>query len=62
MDKDITAHSKTRDELLEEEHNRYLQQVTESGIPVWMLDYYSQAYLPAPDAVCDDLKVNEETR
>lgn len=62
MAQDIIAPKPTRDELLEAEHNRYLQQVTESGIPVWMLDYYGQAYLPAPDTVCDDLKVNEDNR
>ena len=62
MAQDIIAPKPTRDELLEAEHNHYLQQVTESGVPIWMLDYYGQQYMMDPDCVCDDLKVNEDNR
>ena len=51
MAQDIIAPKPTRDELLEAEHYRYLQQVTESGVPIWMLDYYGQQYMMDPDCV-----------
>ena len=53
MAQDIIAPKPTRDDL---------QQVTESGVPIWMLDYYGQQYMIDPDCVCDDLKVNEDNR
>ena len=30
----------SQDEILAEEHDRYIQLVTESGIPLWILETY----------------------
>lgn len=35
-----TSRELSRDELLEQEHERYLRQVSESGIPLWVIDMY----------------------
>ena len=35
--------SQTLDDYLEEQHNAYLEMVTESGIPLWVADMYWHA-------------------
>ena len=34
---------KSNDELLEDAHNDYINQVTESGLPLWVADMYSHS-------------------
>lgn len=63
MVQDITAPKKSNEDYIEEEHYRYLQMVSESGVPLWVLDLYSQA--PAcslPLQVTNDLRENDEDK
>jgi len=36
--KQVISNQDLRDEVLCEEHDKYLNQVTESGMPIWMWD------------------------
>lgn len=42
-----------KDEQLEEQHNQYIQMVTESGLPLWMADLYGGS-ADIPDGVFND--------
>jgi len=53
MSDSLTNHKKPKsnDELLEEAHNAYLEEVTESGIPLWICDLYGHSpysFIPLP--------------
>ena len=43
----------SKDEQLEEQHNEYIQMVTESGLPLWMADLYGGSE-DIPDGVFND--------
>ena len=39
----MTQIGTTQDNLLEQMHNEYLSKVTETGMPIWYLDLYSDS-------------------
>ncbi len=40
---------KSREEILQEEHDRFMQEVEDSGLPSYMIDYYGMPALPLTD-------------
>lgn len=44
----------TNDDMLEEQHHRYLQEVTDSGLPLWMAEMYGYNPCHIPETVVDD--------
>lgn len=32
--------SKSQDDILQQEHEEYIKLINESGVPLWILDYY----------------------
>ena len=41
----MTRIGTTQDDLLEQMHNEYLSKVTETGMPIWYLEQYSDSYM-----------------
>lgn len=35
--------TRSADDALIEEHERYMKEVSESGMPLWLLDYYARS-------------------
>lgn len=35
--------TRSAEDALVEEHERYMKEVSESGMPLWMLDYYAKS-------------------
>lgn len=44
--KNIQIDQMNQDELLEYQHNSYINQVAESGLPLYICDMYNHAYFP----------------
>jgi hypothetical protein len=42
---------KTREEIMQEEHDRFMQEVEDSGLPFYMIDYYG---MPVINTSIDD--------
>lgn len=40
---------KSREEKLQEEHDKFMQEVEDSGLPSYMIDYYGMPTLPSID-------------
>jgi hypothetical protein len=42
---------KSREEIMQEEHDRFMQEVEDSGLPFYMIDYYG---MPVINTSIDD--------
>lgn len=40
----MTKKTRSQEEILAEQHEQYIQMVNDSGIPIWLLDLYSNNY------------------
>jgi len=40
------AGRKSREEIMQEEYDRFMQEVEDSGLPFYMIDYYGMPVLP----------------
>jgi len=43
------AGRKTREEILQEEHDKFMDEVRDSGLPFYIIDYYGMPVLPSTD-------------
>lgn len=54
------AGRKSREEVLQEEHDKFMQEVKDSGLPSYMIDYYGLPVLPLDDDIEEEEEHNGE--
>lgn len=50
---------KSREEILQEEHDRFMQEVEDSGLPFYMIDYYGMPVINIPPDDKEDEEDNQ---
>jgi hypothetical protein len=50
---------KSREEILQEEHDKFIQEVEDSGLPFYMIDYYGMPYINIPPDDEEDEEDNQ---